>query len=134
MTPHQTFPRWFANVCCRDPALNELSWVAECSMLPELLRSLHFRLVFLRLKQSVAYASGFMVTMSMSRPTSNTSFNQNSLNLDYSLRDQYLPFLLLINIMTTGLSWTQVVRVRISVFSNPSRYWFYWILNWVGSQ
>jgi hypothetical protein len=75
-----------------------------------------------------------MVTMSMSRPTSNTSFNQNSVNLDCSLRDQYLPFLLLINIMTTGLSWTQVVRVRISVFSNPSRYWFYWILNWVGSQ
>ena len=35
-----------------------------------------FRQVFLRLKQSAGYASGFMATSLMSRLTSNTSFNQ----------------------------------------------------------
>ena len=37
----QTLPRLFANACCRAPALNELRWVAECSMLRELSLSPH---------------------------------------------------------------------------------------------
>ena len=50
--------------------------VAECSMLPELLHSPHFRQAFLRSKQSAGCASGFMATRLMSTLTSNTSFNQ----------------------------------------------------------
>ena len=76
MTLQQRSQRWFASNCWLDPALNALSWVAKCSILRELLRSLHFRPVFRRSKQSAGYVSGFMVMRLTSRRTQHTSANE----------------------------------------------------------